>query len=158
MNAEGGEETVPADQRLRSDDLRPRQIDDRLVVEGQLVALDRLPQLALEMQRKPDTTGLDLGVVELELVTAAPLGLVHGDVRLGHELLGRFDLGRADRHPDAGARQHLPVAQADRLPEQLRDPLGGADGLVIALDVFEQDSELVAAQTRDRVALADEAP
>ena len=42
--------TLPAQQRLEAGDPRRRELDDRLIEDRELLALDRAPQLGLERQ------------------------------------------------------------------------------------------------------------
>jgi hypothetical protein len=66
---------VPAQQRLGADD-RPRvERDLGLVVDGELVALERQPQLVLEPEQLAHLVAEDLGAAGAGL-----LGGVHGDV------------------------------------------------------------------------------
>ena len=53
--------------------------------------------------------------------------------------------------PIAGGDGDFHVAQLERALQLLLDALGQVDGVALALDVLEQDRELVAAQARDEV-------
>ena len=79
---------VPAQQRLDAGDARRSQIELGLVVQRQLVALDGAAQARL--QRQPlERQRLQSAVVELEVVLALFLGVVHRDVGVLHQRAAR---------------------------------------------------------------------
>ena len=116
----------PAGQRLEGDRAAGAQVDDRLVVDGDLVALqgvlERLAEQAPGLRGAPHVLGV-------ERVARRPvaLGRVHGDVRVREQLL---DAGGAGRRGDADAEPDGQVAAADRervldgADEPLRDLFG----------------------------------
>jgi hypothetical protein len=76
----------PSDQRLGADEPAVRHVHLRLVVQLELVSLERLSKRRLEgqaMERDPAHRPF----VELVAVAARPLGLVHGHVRVLQERL-----------------------------------------------------------------------
>ena len=85
---------------------------------------------------------------------AAGLRLVHGDVAVADQVLGRGVLGGLDGDADAGVGPDVEPAQAHRLGQRDRDPLGQRDGVGLA-DLLAHDDELVAAEPGDQVAGAD---
>src|SRR4051794_15053924 len=143
----------PADERL---DRAHRPVGERglrLVAEDELLVLDRAPQLRGERELL-GIVGVARRLVE-RVAMARVLGLVHRDVGLLHQLrhvvpvVGRE--GDADRGLD---RQRQPVVvdgELDRQAQLLEQELELA-----RVDLSRQDeAELVAAQTRDRVGGAD---
>ena len=96
---------LPADQRLEPGDLAAAQADDRLVVEDQLVAFERVAQLALDLE-PAQGAGPHLGVEELAARAAAFLGPVHGGVGVADQQVGARPArgrGPGDGDADAGA-------------------------------------------------------
>jgi hypothetical protein len=78
---------LPADQRLEADHPVAGQLDGRLVVQLELAALQRQPQVGLELEPL-DQPGEHLRVVAGVAAAAGRLGLVHGQVGVAHQLLG----------------------------------------------------------------------
>ena len=114
----------PAQQRLEPDELLGHELDQRLVVQLELVALDRVAQVALD--RHPlDQTTAQRGVERLEAPAAELLGAVHRGVRVAQQLLGGPGPSLADGDADAGRDEHLVSVDLkgldDRVDQALRD-------------------------------------
>ena len=92
---------LPADQRLEAGDLAGAQADHRLVVEGQLVAVERVAQLAFDLEPAQRPARIS---ASNSTQRARPLflGPVHGRVGVADQQLGvgraRFE-GRATAIP-----------------------------------------------------------
>ena len=84
---------LPADQRLDAVDLAA--VDLGLIVEQELVGLERLAQVVLQGSAGIDG-GLQSRSEEAHGIAACRLGLIHGDVSLLHHLAqgSRADLRR----------------------------------------------------------------
>ena len=92
----------PAQQRLEPDHALVAQLDQWLVVQLELVALDGVAQVALD--RHPlDQAAAQSDVERLEAPTAELLGAVHRSVRVAQQLIGSFAAVLADSHANAGA-------------------------------------------------------
>ena len=135
---------VPAQQRLEAGDATGGQLDDRLVVQHELVAGERAPQVCLEL------ASLKCLLVHARLeddvrALATLLGLVHRDVGVAHQLVGRVD-ERAHRDTDARLGERLAVGELERLAHRAKHPLGHLDGLVRRTRLLEQKGELVASE------------
>ena len=156
MKASGADQAavgvVPAQQRLHGDDRSVAQLDDRLVVELELLSLDRAPQVVLDLHVL-DHAGAHHLVEDLVAAAAALLGAVEGRIGVPDQGLRRL-AAPADRDSDAGADEVLAVAQDEGPRERLRDPLGDAGGATLVPDVLGEDRELVPAEARDRVSRA----
>ena len=128
------------------------QRDDRLVVQPQLVAVDRTAQVVLDPQ--PGDRPVAHRLVE-QLVAGPPalLGPVHRGVGVADQLLGAL-AAAGERDADAGGDEVLVAGEHERAGEHRRDPLGHLDRVVLAADVLEQHPELVAAEPGDGVACA----
>ncbi len=140
----------PARQRLDADDPTGGEVDDRLVGDAQLVALDRLTEIAIELD-----AGLDVGL-HLRLVPAVrpgplDLGPVHRQIGVAQQVVARLgaELGHDDA--DAGADEHLGDGDPERIAQRVDQALGGGVGLGVGRQLLEQDAELVAAPPADRV-------
>ena len=89
--------TRPAHERLEAADLRRGQLDDRLVDEREVVALDRLAQLGLERQAL-HRRGVHVRVEDLIAAAARRLGAIHGDVGVAQQFVhGGVCAGRRRR-------------------------------------------------------------
>ena len=145
---------LPADQRLEAGDLAAGEGDDRLVVEGELLALDRLAQLLLDLEPEQGA-GPHLGVEELAAGPALFLGPVHRRVGVADQHVGVGRLagrGPGDGDPDAGGDEVLGAADRVGLGEGGGDPVGDRHRLVLVGEAVDQDAELVAAEAGDDVA------
>ncbi len=144
---------LPAHQRLDTRDLLRVQIELRLVMQEELVALQAAAQTRL--QRHPlERMDVDLLRVELVVVLAVLLGAVHGDVGVFHQ--GLFVLRFRRIHADADARRHpafLPLNR-HRLDERGEDLARDGRDLFRLGHFLHQHHELVPAQARHHVARA----
>ena len=135
--------------------ISPRaQGDQRLVVKLELVALERLAQLALDLQ-PAQGAGPHLGVEELAAGAAAFLGPVHRGVGVADQQVGVDRLaGRRARHgdADAGADEVVDPAHRVGLGEGGGDAVGDRDRLVLVGEPVDEDAELIAAEAGDDVA------
>ena len=147
---------LPADERLEPDDPAGREVDDRLVVEPQLVALERAAQVVLELDP----------LERLRRSSTARTG------RLATRRVAPWP-GPSRSRPRGAARRACPAglrhrdARADALMNQSRpssgngalqlgeDPLGDPTRLLGVGDRVEDERELVAAEAGDRVARAE---
>ena len=140
---------LPAEEGLQADDLPAHRIDRRLVMQDELVT----PQCLLErrVQALAFAQGCHAGGVELEVVPAVFLGPVHGGVRRLQESVRILAVVRVQAGADAGGHADLPSADQKRRSEAVQDLRGDDPQVLGALDLGEQDGELVAAHTSHRV-------
>ena len=123
-------------------------VDDRLVVQLELVAVDGPLQVGDQLVTL-DHSDVHVRVEALHPVLARRLGGGHGDVGVAQQLVGPPS-GVA--HGDADRRSHLQLVAvdddrlADGLEQRLGDVLGDA-----RLGAVEEHPELVAAETGGRV-------
>ena len=140
----------PAQERLHADDPAGRELDDRLVVEPELGAVDGAPQVVLE-RRPVDGLGVHLGVEQDRRPDRVELRAVERDLRLLEQVAGVRDDGPPDREPEARADVHLAAAEVERLRDGGLDPRRDPLRLADAAHRAEEDAELVGAQPRDGV-------
>jgi len=93
---------LPAHEGLDAVDRAALQVYDRLVMQRQLVALDRRPERGLEVQPLADV-GIHPGLVDRGAPLAAALGGVHGHVGVPEQVVGGL---RAGGGGHADARRH----------------------------------------------------
>ncbi len=124
-----------------------REVDLRLVVEHELVRIDRAAQLLLERRLAHDLRA-ELGAVELVLPPALVLRVIERGVGA---LDQRCDLGsviREERDADAARVPHALARDGDRIRDEIEDaPRDLLDGLE-RREARHQDRELVAAEAR----------
>ena len=146
---------VPAQQRLDAADRPVLQADDRLVEELELIGRQRALQVGAQLQALQHAL-VHLGLEEAVAALAVALGDVHRRVGVADQLVG---VGHAvlggDRDAEAAAQRELLVGGGQRRADGLHDALGGVGRLLDALDVLQQDGELIAAEARGGVAGAD---
>ncbi len=111
---------LPADQRLGADQPLGRELEDRLVVEDELVLAKGVSERALELD------ALDHRRVHLRfehLLLTAPLRLraIEGEVCVSQQVIVGL---RADRNTDARADEELAALELKRLVHRLEDSIG----------------------------------
>ena len=138
----------PARQRLEPRDLAGPQADQRLVVEVELVLLDRPAKLGLD-RKAPPRLGRLARLVDLRL--ARQLRLLDRELGVAEQFLAvlpRGHHGEADRAFDA----ELELAQPERRLHHLLDALGRAQRFGDSALQGKQDPELIATGPRQHVA------
>ena len=143
---EAARRVLPADQRLEAGDAAEVEVDDRLVVQDQLLVLDRALELLAAVEA---LDGVDVHVVgeDRAAVGAGGLGGVHGEVGVAQQVVAGLGGGDADR----GAQVQALALEHDRRGQDVEQ---ASDQGVDVGDVEREDRELVAAQPRDGVAVA----
>ena len=109
---------VPARQRLEAGDRAVLQPHDRLVEDGDLVALERAAQLRFERE----AVGLARAhrrLEHLDAVAADALGVIHRELGVLEHLLGAVRLAVAEREADRGGQEDLAVVEGDRRAQRL---------------------------------------
>jgi hypothetical protein len=144
---------MPAQQRLEAGDGAVAQLEERLVLELEFVVLERAAQRVVEGEA---LLRRDVHVLREELVVAAPhvLRVVHRRVGVAHQRLGVGAVGRVQADPDGGGDVEVVAVQVESAREDFQDLRGDRRGVRRRGDAGHDDHELVAADTRDRVALA----
>ena len=143
---------VPAHERFERDRQPGTDVDDRLVVDDQLVALERAVQSGDARQSVRGVGCFAVGLV-LDAAPAALLGAVHRVVGFAQQL-GRVGLVARDRDADARAHEQGLGVDLERLLQDRRDAIDRGVHLEVVLHVFDDDDELVTAEPRDRVGRA----
>jgi len=93
----------------------------------------------------------------VEVVPPGALGVIHGDVGALHHVGLEVVLFAVHGDADAGGDEHFLVLQGERTPHDLQDLARDHDGIVAPGQLAEHDGELVAAEPRHRIHLADAA-
>ena len=140
---------LPAEERLDRGDAPRPQPNLRLVVEDELAALERPSELA--DHGEPADRVLVLGGVVDGVAPAGALGHVHRDVRALKQKVDRATVVGRERDPDAGIHLQGQLLEPEGFGEDTLDPLHQLADRG-ALQVGEDESELVAAKPRDRIA------
>ena len=145
---------VPAQQRLQPDNAARTQLDLRLVVKFELVALDRAAQLVGDDHAFLDLA-IEVGAVEAEAVAAVLLGAIEREIGLDHHGIGPGDVGRVARYPDADRDMDFVALDDIGLGQDFSDLGRQRACRRQILGAALQDRELVAAEARHDVGLAD---
>ena len=141
---------VPAQQRLVADGTAIGQRHDGLVVRHELVADQRVAQVALHVQQRQRLASQ--AVVEHGGAMAATvLGVVHRRVGVAQQLLRLAVMRAGQGDADGGGGEDLLDAQPERRLQRTDDAVGdlGSGGRVV--HVFQQHRELIAAQSGNHV-------
>ena len=144
---------LPADQRFEPGDLLAGGADDRLVMDRQLAALDRLAKIVLE-QLALGRLAVHRRFVEAVLAAAGGLGRVEREVGIADQRVGAGPARVADGDADRGADRHL-VAFDHVGPRDLLDQRPGERFQQADVDAAGKHRlELVAAETPDLAVIA----
>ena len=137
----------PSDQRLIAVGCARCERDDRLVVQHELIAVDRVTEL--RNAPEPNESGLVERRVE-ERETEPRMGLrpVHGRVGFLQEHLRVV----SERDPDAGVDLDLAPFDLERLGQRRVQTLGDARCFRGVMDALQDHPELVAAKAGSRIA------
>ena len=145
---------VPAHQRFDADDAAGGEADLRLVMQHELPLGDGAAQARLERQ---PLHGAALHVVRAELVRVAArfLGAVHRAVGVAQQRLRVGAVVGIERDADAGGDFDRRPGDRQRLLDRAAHFLGDVDRVLGLAQLGEDDRELVAAEARHGVVLAD---
>jgi hypothetical protein len=153
---------LPAHERLGARHPPRAQLDDRLVVQAELLApaaRDGAREVALQLH--PVHHGVEQGAVEQAVAGARPrggvapggLGRVHRDVGVAQQPFGR-EPRRAQRDAHARAHRHLAPVDPHRPAHRAHQALGEGRHVLRRPRRLDEHGELVAAEPRHRVAPA----
>ena len=117
---------VPAHERLGGDDVAGVEADDRLVLDGELAAVDRAAGARSLRPWRCRIAVVHRWLEARPAALAARLGLVHRDVGVADQLAGAHRLGAARGDADAGADATRLAARERALRERGDDALGDA--------------------------------
>ena len=95
-----------------------------------------------------------VGVEHLVTRFAARLGVVHRRVGVPHDLVGIAVLAGAEGDADARRREHLAARDHNRFAQRFLNAEGDDVCLLLVADRLQQNRELVAAEARQRVSVA----
>ena len=148
---------APAQQRLDAGDRAGVQIDLGLVMQQQLVALQRVPEVRLH--REPlDRPGPGVAGEEPETVLAVALDQIHRPVGVPGQGPDVGAVGRIDRHADRGRDVTFVTAELDRLAQRSQQIACNAFDVLARCDILQKQDELVAAEPGHHVASPHAAP
>ena len=146
---------MPAHECLDAADAAGPCIDDRLIMQFEFVAHDRVAQLAFH--RALDVGGLgQFGLEYPEGVSPARLRRIEREIGVVQQRLGIVAMLRRERNADAGSDVDLMTAEIERPLDRPDDPQRERDGaLDLDLLLLLDDGEFIAAQTGQHVDIAD---
>ena len=145
---------APAQERLGPEDLGRLEVEEGLEVELELVVGDGLAEAALEGEAL-DGLGVHGGRVELVVVAPLLLGPVHRRVGVADERFRVVTVRRIDGDADARRDEELAAVDPEGIVDRFADLPGDLGRVFFGGDARDEERELVAAEARDRVALAD---
>jgi hypothetical protein len=142
---------LPTDQRFETHKASLGQLEVGLVVEEELLAVDRERQILLQLQ-PGESRGVHARIEDHTRVLPRTLRVIHGRVGLAQHVLGP-DLARdrARRHPDTRADDGLATLQHQRLTQRATDAVRDSLSVGDVGDLWKQQRELVAGKPRDGV-------
>ena len=138
---------APAQEGLETGESTLGQRHLRLVVQLELTVLQAAPQLALEDEPLEGHRVHRLGV-ELVVVSAPILGVVHRCIGIAQQGLDVVPIERARRDADAPADHNLVPFQREGHREGVEDAPCDLREVLHFPQIGEQDGELIAPQTR----------
>src|SRR5258707_12301510 len=144
---------VPAEQGFDRVDFAAGEADLRLIVNLELAVLESTAEPGLHVE-PAGNAGLGLGGVELVVVAAVLLRLVHGHIGALQQLFGRLAVAGEDRDPDARRDVDFAFRKRERSIELRADPVRDRGNARLRLYSFQEDGELVTAEARNAVLVA----
>ncbi len=127
-------------------------------MQHELPLLERMAQVAFQLQSL-QRAGIHVRLVELEVVLATRLGVVHRGVGVLHQLAEVVAILRTQRDANAGGDEEFATGQRERHFQALQDAFGGVDGSLQGVVTIgtgrQQEGELVTAHARHRIVLVD---
>ena len=145
---------LPADQRLEARDPTGIELDDRLVGDPELVALDRAAKVGLQPEATKDA-GVHRLVKHHVMRFAQGLGPVHRRVGVAEHLDGTVIARVAGGDADARRGEDFMPSQQERQAQLLLNPVDHAERIADVADVVDQDREFIATEPGDGVAVTD---
>ena len=139
---------APAHQCLRRHRLGRAGIHDRLVVDLELLPLERPAQRVLQGQPL-ERGGVHRARVGLVAVPALLLRLVHRGVGVHQERVEILPVERVDRDPDARVHEDLVPVHPDRMRQPGENPASQLGRVLRVGKAGHDDGELVAAEPGD---------
>ena len=97
---------LPADESLESGDLFSRGTDDRLVMNRELAALDRLPEIVFK-QLALGGLAVHRRLVETVLAAPRPFGGVEREIGIADQCVRTCTARVADHHANGGSDRNL---------------------------------------------------
>ncbi len=151
---------APAQQRLGASQTLAVAAELRLVIEDEFVLLEGVAQVAFQFQALQGA-GVHVCLIELEVVLAALLGVVHRGVGVLHQLAQFAAVLRAQGDTDTGGDEELAVFQDERPHQVAKNLLGHIDRAVQRHfpggPWLQQQGELVATHAGHGVVVIDTA-
>ena len=126
---------APAQQRLDPDDPAARELDLRLIVQKKLVAREGAAQMALDGKALLPSR-VHFRPIELIVVLAPVLGVVHRDVRVHHQRLDVAAIERVQGDARANRDEELLCVQRKRPREHVEQFFDDSAHAFDAVDVF----------------------
>ncbi|MNF77364.1 hypothetical protein D3C84_595060 [compost metagenome] len=120
---------TPAQQRFGTRQVLAVAAELRLVIEHELLLFQGMAQVAFQFQSFQGA-GVHVGLVELEVVLAPFLGVVHRRIGVFHKLAEFIAVLRAEGNADTGRDEELAVLQHEGFDQAGEDRLGHMDGAV----------------------------
>ena len=137
---------LPAGERLELVDGARFQVDHGLEIHPQLVAVQRMPQVRLDLQPL-DRARLHAGVEHRVAGAPVRLGAVQRQIRVAQHGFRSIRERAAERDADAGAHKHFAPVEHHWQAQRLGDPLGDFLCLAFVDDVLDEHGELVATKS-----------
>ena len=143
----------PSGQHLEAGQHAGVQIDDRLVVRHDLVALDASTKFVGGAQGDDRCVVHALGE-DLDAVAAASLGAVHGRVGIAQQVAGGHIGAIGNSDADAAGDEQLDAVDGQRPGDLGAQPLGRGGRRAVGRVLAEDDDELVATEPAEHVVIA----
>ena len=144
---------LPTSQGLKASNPESLKRNNWLIFNDQLLKLNCCSQIIVHLHQlnRPHMHALIKHVVT---AAAERFGIVHGRVGISQNVFRPLVPSGAGGDPDARLCKDSATLQFKCLGQLSLNSLGDIDGFGIALDIFQQDCEFIAAETRDRVSRA----
>ena len=144
----------PANQGLDTNDGAGTHVHFGLVVQDKLTGIERTTDI-LDIFVDVARAAMFFGIEELITILPGKFGLIHGLIRLPHQQIGvRFLFLRIERHPQTGGDLQRRFADHHRQRGGGQQTIQQRQAIGVVIEIREYRHELVAAQAREGVAVA----
>src|SRR6185369_10784675 len=144
---------LPAHECFHTDEMKPANVNLRLVLHEKLGALEPRPDVAFEHKLFERARG-PTRRVEMKIITALHLRTIECDARRLQESRGVAAVVRIHADPDTARHEDLLIVEDECLVERLLDGAGDVRGVLRTWNLCEQHRKFITTETRDGIAFA----
>ena len=140
----------PSHQRFSAQYFSGMDVEFGLIVDDEFLAFQRAPEIAFEVQPFGGG-GIEARRIELAVVSALLLGVVHRRVGIFQEGLHRRAVRGIDGNADAGGDKDFVPVDDERMGQRVEDSTRHPAGIFRVRERGQENGEFISAQAGERV-------